>query len=76
VDLQAIASGQLGVDGRRVDAGVAELLLDLAQCDPLPELVDGRSVAEVPARSRAGHPIRAHDQHVSSQRVAADERQQ
>jgi hypothetical protein len=28
VDRQAFPCGQLGVDGRRVDAGVAKLLLD------------------------------------------------
>jgi hypothetical protein len=42
VDREAIARGQLGVDGRRIDSGVTELLLHLTQRDTLPDLVDRR----------------------------------
>ena len=47
VDRQTLACGQLGVDARRVDASRAELLLDLAERDALPYLVDGCPVAEI-----------------------------
>ena len=50
VDRQALAGGEFGVDGGRVDAGVAELLLDLAQRGALADLIDGCPMAEVPAR--------------------------
>ena len=48
VHRETVARGQLGVDGSRVDARVAKLLLDLAQRDALPHLINGRAVPKVP----------------------------
>src|ERR1700730_16545667 len=70
---EAVARGQLGVDGGRVDARVAKVLLDLAQRDALPDLIDGRAVPKVPSGGGSHCTVAANHLDPSGDRVTTDE---